>query len=109
MVQVTLQVPYSGGQSGVKVSIQCDTALVQVALTCLAYRARLTVCDPLDPEAVLITDSATLAQGPAPTIWVRINPSSAPPPRQKPSSTGRSMSISSSTWCSLSPWANRWR
>jgi len=79
MVQVTLQVPYSGGQSGVKVSIQCDTALVQVALTCLAYRARLTVCDPLDPEAVIITDSATLAQEPAPTIWVRINPSSAPP------------------------------
>jgi DNA-binding NarL/FixJ family response regulator len=51
---------------------------VQVALTCMAYKARLAVCDPFDPEAVVITDSEPIAQGATRAIWVRVKAS--PPP-----------------------------
>jgi DNA-binding CsgD family transcriptional regulator/GAF domain-containing protein len=78
MVQISLQTPYTSGQLGAKVSIQCSTALVQVALTCMAYKARLTVCDPFDPEAVVITDSEPIAQVTARAIWVRVK--ALPPP-----------------------------
>lgn len=78
MVHITLQTPYKTGLPGAKVSIQCTTALVQVALTCMAYKARLTVCDPFDPEAVVVTDSEPVAQGAAHAIWVRVKAS--PPP-----------------------------
>lgn len=78
MVQITLQTPYTSGRLGAKVSIQCSTALVQVALTCMAYKARLTVCDPFDPEAVVITDSEPIAQVAARAIWVRVK--ALPPP-----------------------------
>lgn len=78
MVQITLQTPYTSGPLGAKVAIQCSTALVQVALTCMAYKARLTVCDPFDPEALVITDSEPIAQGSARAIWVRVK--AAPPP-----------------------------
>ncbi len=78
MVQIALQTPYTVGPPGAKVSIQCTTALVQVALTCMAYKAQLTVCDPSDPEAVVITDSGPIAQEAAHTIWVRVKAS--PPP-----------------------------
>jgi DNA-binding CsgD family transcriptional regulator len=78
MVQIILQTPYTSGGLGAKVSIQCSTALVQVALTCMAYKARLTVCDPFDPEAVVITDSEPIAQGATRAIWVRVKAS--PPP-----------------------------
>lgn len=78
MVQITLQTPYTSGRSGAKVTIQCSTALVQTALTCMAYKARLTVCDPFDPEAVVITDSEPIAQGATRAIWVRVKAS--PPP-----------------------------
>ncbi|MEA5449046.1 GAF domain-containing protein [Leptolyngbya sp. CCNP1308] len=78
MVQIALQTPYNSEPPGAKVSIQCTTALVQVALTCMAYKARLTVCDPFDPEAVVITDSGPVAQEAAHAIWVRVKAS--PPP-----------------------------
>ncbi|HSM81069.1 MAG TPA: LuxR C-terminal-related transcriptional regulator [Nodosilinea sp.] len=81
MVQVTLQIPYSGLRPGSKVSIQCDTPLIQVALTCLAYRAGLTVCDSFDPGAVVITDNETIAEAAQRPIWVRIR-ASTPPPAQ---------------------------
>nr|WP_277882052.1 GAF domain-containing protein [Phormidium tenue] len=81
MVQITLQAPYTSGRLGAKVSIQCSTALVQVALTCMAYKARLTVCDPFDPEAVVITDSEPTAQEATCTIWVRVK--ALPPPSVK--------------------------
>lgn len=78
MVQITLRTPYTVRPSGAKVSIQCTTALVQVALTCMAYKARLTVCDPFDSEAVVITDSSAVAQAATHAIWVRVKAS--PPP-----------------------------
>jgi DNA-binding NarL/FixJ family response regulator len=83
MVQVTLQVPYRGRQSEGKVSIRCDAALVQVALTCLAYRAGLTVCDAAEPGAILITDSEAVAQGAPQVIWVRTKSSHPTPPQAK--------------------------
>ncbi|WOD37729.1 LuxR C-terminal-related transcriptional regulator [Nodosilinea sp. E11] len=83
LVQITLQVPYSGGPYGPKVSIQCEAVLVQVALTCLVYKARLTLADPVDPETVIITNSASLVQGAANVIWVRVNAFSAPPAQVK--------------------------
>jgi DNA-binding CsgD family transcriptional regulator len=84
MLQVVLQVPYAGLQAGPKVSIRCEAALVQVALTCLAFRAGLTVCEPTDAEAVLITDSEAIAAtqtrlAQPRLIWVRVNPTAAPP------------------------------
>ncbi|WP_199289444.1 MULTISPECIES: LuxR C-terminal-related transcriptional regulator [Cyanophyceae] len=78
MVQITLQTPYTSGLLGAKVSLQCSTALVQVALTCMAYKARLTVCDPFDLDAIVITDSEPIAQSAARAIWVRVKAS--PPP-----------------------------
>ncbi|WP_313898120.1 LuxR C-terminal-related transcriptional regulator [Nodosilinea sp. LEGE 07298] len=81
MVQVTLQTPYGNRESGDKVSIQCREALVQTALTCLAYRAGLTVCDALEPEAIVITDSETVARAADRVLWVRVkasNPAPAP-------------------------------
>ncbi|PSR19662.1 protein kinase [filamentous cyanobacterium CCP3] len=78
MVQVILKAPYSSG-SGDSVSIQCRAALVQTALTCLAYRAGLTVCDASEPEAVVITDSETVARAADRVLWVRVNASSPLP------------------------------
>jgi DNA-binding CsgD family transcriptional regulator len=83
MVQVTLQVPYGGGQFHEKVSIQCDTALVQGALTDLAYRAGLAVCDPTEPGVILITDSEATAQNAIQVIWMRTHPSTPIPPQAK--------------------------
>ncbi|TVQ10822.1 MAG: protein kinase [Leptolyngbya sp. DLM2.Bin27] len=87
MVQLSLQVPYGAGSAGTLVSIQCTTALVQVALTCIAYKARLVLCAPSDPAAVVITDSAAVAQGvaqgAAQIIWVRVNAASPPPAQVK--------------------------
>ncbi len=83
MVQLSLQLPYGGGLTGSLVSIQCTTALVQMALTGMAYKARLTLGDPADPAAVVITDSIAVAQGAARVIWVRINGSSPPPAQVK--------------------------
>lgn len=83
MVQVTLQIPYSGGPWGGKISLQCEAPLVQVALTCLAYQAHLTVCDPLDPAAVVVTDSETVAQTASQVIWVRGNPARPTPPQAR--------------------------
>jgi DNA-binding NarL/FixJ family response regulator len=78
MVKLTLRTPYTSEQVEPKVSIQCTTALVQVALTCMAYTARLTVCDPLDAEAVVITDSEAIAQTSDRVIWVRVKASIPP-------------------------------
>lgn len=83
MVQLMLKIPYGEGPIGTQVSIQCTTTLVQVALTCMAYRARLTVCDPFTPEAVVVTDSVTVAVGAAQAIWVRVNATSPPPAQVK--------------------------
>jgi DNA-binding NarL/FixJ family response regulator len=83
MVQLSLRIPYGDGLAGTQVSIQCTTALLQVALTCLAYKARLILCAPSDPAAVVITDSATVAQGAAQTIWVRVNAASPIPTQVK--------------------------
>ncbi len=79
MVQVTLQVPYPGEQPSGKVNIQCDTALLQIALTSLAYRAGLTVCDPSEPGAIIITDNKVAAQGSSPVLWVQAKPSTSIP------------------------------
>ena len=79
MVQVTLKAPYSSGESGDKVSIQCRAALVQVALTGLAYQAGLTVCAASDPDAIVITDSETVARAAERVLWVRVNASNPPP------------------------------
>ncbi|PSN14624.1 protein kinase [filamentous cyanobacterium CCT1] len=79
MVQVILKAPYSSSKSGDSVSIQCRAALVQTALTCLAYRAGLTVCDASEPETVVITDSETVARAADRVLWVRVNASSPPP------------------------------
>lgn len=79
MVQVTLRAPYSSGESGDKVNIQCREALVQTALTCLAYRAGLTVCDASAPEAIVITNSETVAKAADRVLWVRVNASHLPP------------------------------
>ncbi|MBE9138306.1 GAF domain-containing protein [Nodosilinea sp. LEGE 07088] len=81
LVQITLRTPYSSNFLEPKVSIQCSTALVQVALTCMAYTARLTVCDPFDSEAVVITDSETIAQASDRVIWVRVKASRLPSPQ----------------------------
>ncbi|WP_017299284.1 GAF domain-containing protein [Nodosilinea nodulosa] len=81
MVQILLQVPYSYGDPGEKVSIQCREALVQTALTCLAYRAGLTICDPSEPEAVVITNSETVARAAPRVLWVRVQ-ASGPCPAQ---------------------------
>jgi DNA-binding NarL/FixJ family response regulator len=81
MVQVTLQVPYPSEQSNAKVILQCDTPLLQGALTALAYRAGLTVCDPSEPEAILITDSEVAARGKSPVLWVQAKPSASIPPQ----------------------------
>ncbi|WP_347405021.1 GAF domain-containing protein [Nodosilinea sp. LEGE 06152] len=81
MVQVRLNAPYSRGESGDSVSIQCREALVQTALTCLAYRAGLTVCAASEPEAVVITDSETVARAADRVLWVRVK-TSRPPPAQ---------------------------
>lgn len=83
MVQLSLQMPYGDGLSGTQVSIQCTTALVQVALTCMAYKARLILCAPCDPAVVVITDSVAVAQGAAPAIWVRVNAASPTPAQVK--------------------------
>lgn len=79
MVQIMLLVPYSQGEPGEKVSIQCQEALLQVALTCLAYRAGLTVCDPSEPEAVVITDKETIDTADSRVLWVRVKTSSPCP------------------------------
>ncbi|MGG6237640.1 LuxR C-terminal-related transcriptional regulator [Nodosilinea sp. AN01ver1] len=79
MVQLRLKAPYSSEEPGDNVSIQCREALVQTALTCLAYRAGLTVCDPSEPEAVVITDSETVARVADRVLWVRVTASSPPP------------------------------
>ncbi|MGB3202161.1 MAG: LuxR C-terminal-related transcriptional regulator [Nodosilinea sp.] len=79
MVQVILKAPYSSGELGDSVSIQCSEPLVQVALTCLAYQAGLRVCDASEPEAVVITDSETVASTAAHVLWVRVKPSSPTP------------------------------
>ncbi len=83
MVQVTLQIPYAAGRHPEKVSIRCDAPLLRVALTCLAYRAGLTVCDPAEPEAILITDNEAAAQGATQVIWIRTKPSIPTPPQVK--------------------------
>ncbi len=83
MVQLSLQIPYGDGLTGTLVSIQCTTALVQVALTGMAYKARLTPSDPADPAAVVITDSIAVAQSATQAIWVRVNGSSLPPAQVK--------------------------
>jgi DNA-binding NarL/FixJ family response regulator len=78
MVKLTLRAPCSSKPLKPKVSIQCTTALVQVALTCMAYTARLTICDPFDAEAVVITDSEAIAQTSDRVIWVRVKASIPP-------------------------------
>ncbi len=83
MVQLSLQIPYGDGQAGTLVSIHCTTALVQVALTGMAYKARLTLGDPANPAAVVITDSTAVAQSAAQAIWVRVHGSSLPPAQVK--------------------------
>ncbi|MGB3136683.1 MAG: GAF domain-containing protein [Nodosilinea sp.] len=79
MMQVLLQVPYRRGEQGGKVTIQCRETLTQTALTCLAYRAGLTVCDPSESEAVVITDSETVAQSASRVLWVQLQTSGPPP------------------------------
>ncbi|WP_225885295.1 LuxR C-terminal-related transcriptional regulator [Leptolyngbya sp. KIOST-1] len=80
LVQVLLRVPYSNDTSGAKVSIQCRTALLQAALTAMAYQAGLTVCDASEAEAVVITDSETVASTADRVLWMRVSPSSQPSP-----------------------------
>lgn len=80
MMQVILKAPDNSGNLGDSVSIQCDAALVQTALTYLAYQAGLKVCDALEPEAVVITDSEIVANTAARALWIRNN--TYPPPAQ---------------------------
>nr|WP_278003351.1 GAF domain-containing protein [Nodosilinea sp. TSF1-S3] len=72
MVHIALQMPYTSEPAGAKVSVQCTTALVQAALTGMAHAAGLTVCDPWDADAVVITDSEPIALEAARTVWVRV-------------------------------------
>lgn len=70
-IQVSLQLPYPNCKQGVKVRVQCQQPLLQIALTHLACLAGLTVCNEMVTDAVLLTDDPTLAASTPYAVWLR--------------------------------------
>lgn len=70
IVQVVLQVPYSIGEVGPRLRIQCQTPVLQLAFTQLASLAGVRLCSTLESATPLLTDDPDLVELSDRVLWV---------------------------------------
>lgn len=80
VIQVLLTLPYPACVVGPAIAIQCSAPALQAALTHLAYLAGLSVCEPSDPDALLLTDDFEAIAPERPLIWLRCSSAGPVPP-----------------------------
>lgn len=68
--QVVLTVPYAHPAIGTSLTIQCRSAILQLAFTRLAYLAGFAVSAIADPDLPLVTDDPALAQTVSALLWI---------------------------------------
>ncbi|WP_370584692.1 LuxR C-terminal-related transcriptional regulator [Oculatella sp. LEGE 06141] len=76
-IRVLLQLPYLSPLSELRLRVQCESPVLQVAFTQLAHLAGLTVCSAIDAAVPLLTDTL-VGQPPPQVLWVAIGNQPAP-------------------------------
>ena len=80
-LQITLAIPYPSCSLGFRVRIQCQSPVLQMAFTQLAYSAGLTVDLSDNPAVPLLTDHLLPVQKASAVLWV--SPVGSPPKNAK--------------------------
>ena len=78
-LQITLAIPYPSCSLGLRLRIQCQSPVLQMAFTQLAYSAGLTVDLSDNPAVPLVTDHRMPAQTASAVLWV--SPAGQSPPK----------------------------
>jgi DNA-binding CsgD family transcriptional regulator len=79
MTELLLKIPNRLPSSKLTLKVQCQSPLLQIAFTRMAYLAGLTVCPDLETSVPLLTDQLTLAQACTTVIWVATGTQPTPP------------------------------
>ncbi len=75
---MVLTLPYPGCVLGPRVGIACESPILQMAFTHLAYLAGLTVCPTINPTIPLLTDDLAQAKSADLVLWIAAHAKATP-------------------------------